>query len=112
MSNTGLMQSSSPVIGDDPAIEVITAALAELPRRDRNEILAFLDFWRELPREDRALFAQSVKPDLDDEQIARLAGVSVRTLYRWERFQNFKSRLEDYLESKRRQWYSPDDPAA
>jgi hypothetical protein len=48
--------------------------VAVLPQPDRNEIHAFLDFWRELPREERALFATSVKPDLSDKQIARITG--------------------------------------
>jgi hypothetical protein len=59
---------------DDQVLGLITAALAELPSRDRNEIHAFLDFWRELPSQERALFASSVRPDLTDQQIARLAG--------------------------------------
>jgi hypothetical protein len=112
MSVTGFMESSSALLGDEQALDLITAALAELPPQERNEIVAFLDFWRDLRREERALFAKSVKPDLADEQIARLAGVSVRTLYRLERFQNFKASLESYLETKRRQWYLPDDSLA
>jgi hypothetical protein len=95
---------------DDLALSLITAALAELPRQDRNEILAFLDFWRELHREERALFAKSIKPDLTDEQIARLAGVNRRTVYRWGRYQGIKPRLADLRATKRR--HSPDDDAA
>jgi hypothetical protein len=109
MPSTSL-RNSAPEHDQIPAI--ITSALADMPQQDRNEILAFLDFWRDLPREERALFAKTVKPDLTDEQIARLAGVSRRTLYRWERYQGFKPRLADLRAAKRRSWNTPGDSVA
>jgi hypothetical protein len=63
VSTTDLRKSRSPAA--DQVFDLIASVLAEQPRRDRNEILAFLDFWRDLPREERALFAKSVKPDLN-----------------------------------------------
>jgi FixJ family two-component response regulator len=96
---------------DDRVLGLISAALAQLPRKDRHEIHAFLDFWRELAGEERALFAKSVKADLTDRQIARLVGVTVRTLYRWERFQSLKAQLEGCPQPKRRKWRTADDSA-
>ena len=87
--------------GDDPALSLIISVLASLLQRDRYEILSFLDFWRVLPREERAIFAKSVKPDLTDEEVARLCGVTPRTLYRWGRYQSFKPRLADFRAAKR-----------
>jgi hypothetical protein len=94
----------------DPVRALISAALAELPLPDCNEILAFLDFFRDLPREERALFVKSVKPDLTDEQVARIAGVSRRTLYRFGRYQRVKPRIADLRAAKR--WHTPDDDVA
>jgi hypothetical protein len=95
--------------GDDPTFAFIVSALAALRQRDRNEILAFIDFWRDLPREERAIFAKSVKPDLTDEEVARLCGVTPRTLYRWGRYQSFKPRLADFQAARRRRWDGPVD---
>lgn len=86
----------------DPALSALIAALAGMAPPDRHEILAFLDFWRDLPGEDRAVFAKSVKPGLGDEAVARLCGVSRRTLYRWERYQWLKPRLADFQASRKR----------
>jgi hypothetical protein len=106
----------------DPAFALIVAILAELPRRERNELLAFLDFWRDLPREDRAVFAKSLRPGLSEEAVARLSGVCTRTLQRWERYQAVRPTLEDYRHARRRPakrrassngaWIGLDDPAA
>jgi DNA-directed RNA polymerase specialized sigma24 family protein len=91
---------------------LISAALADLPRQDCNALLAFLDFFRDLPREQRALFVKSVKPDITDEEVARIAGVSRRTLYRWQRYQGVKPRLADLRAAKGRRWNTPDDDDA
>jgi hypothetical protein len=79
MSTTRLRKSN--LFDDDQVLGLITAALAELPERDRNEIHAFLDFWRALPGAERALFAKSVGADLIGEQIARLTGTRTREVY-------------------------------
>jgi AraC-like DNA-binding protein len=111
MCAIALRESAPDPPDDDQALDLITAALAGMPRQDRNEILCFLDFWRELTGEQRALFARSVRPDLTDEQVARLAGVSRRTLYRYQRYQGIKPRLADYRAAKRQSSYTPDDSA-
>jgi hypothetical protein len=97
-SRPGLIPSPA----EDPAFAVIVAILAELPRRDRNELLAFLDFWRELPREDRAIFARTLRPDLGEDAVARLSGVSPRTLLRWARYQEARPKLADFGRTRRR----------
>jgi hypothetical protein len=88
---------------DDPVLSLIVGIVTEWPVRDRNGFLAFFDFWRDLPAEERAIFAKSVKPELTDDDVARLAGVSRRSLYRMERYQAFKPRLEDFKGTKQSQ---------
>lgn len=97
---------------DDDSLRLVLEALTAMPVARRNALLSLVDFLFDLPKEQLALLAISVQPHLADEDVAGLCGVCVRTLYRWERFQSFKPRLEDYLESKRRQWSMPDDDAA
>jgi hypothetical protein len=97
---------------DDLVLSSALSALAAMPAAQRNVILSLLDFLNGLPKEELALLAKAVQPHLTDKEVADLCGVRGRTLYRWERYQDFKLRLEDYLESKRRRWYLPDDSAA
>src|SRR5262245_47123580 len=84
---------------DDPVLALIIAILRAMSRPDRNAILAFLAFWRELSWEDRAIFASTVKPDLTEDEVATLAAVSRRHLYRGERYQAHKQRLADFKEA-------------
>ena len=93
----------------DEILALVMAALEAMPRQDRNAVLAFLDFWRDLPRENRALFAKSVRPDLSDEEVARLCGVTRRTVYRWSKYQQFKPRLSRFKPTKRQDGCSEDD---
>lgn len=83
-----------------------------MPAAQRNAGVLLVDFLINLPKEELALLAITVQPHLTDKEVAALCGVSTRQLYRWDRFQSLKPRLEDYLDSKRRQWYLPDDSAA
>jgi len=108
MTNAHLRDSAS-VKCDDPIFPLVIAALEAMPRQDRNAVLAFLDFWRDLPREDRALFAKSVRPDLSDEEVARLCGVTRRTVYRWPRYRDFKPRLASFKATKRQNRCCEDD---
>jgi hypothetical protein len=64
--------SNDDLYGGDPSFALIISALADLPHRDRNEIIVFMDFWREFTLQDRAIFAKSVKPDLTDDDVAHL----------------------------------------
>jgi hypothetical protein len=111
MSQLPAYAAASPP-GSNPILTLLATALADLPRRDRNALLSFLDFWRDLPGEERALFAKSVRPGLTDEEVARLCGVSRRTLYRWDRFRRFKTWLADFGGPTRRAGHSPDDAEA
>jgi DNA-binding XRE family transcriptional regulator len=93
LTTTESVASSGLSSEDDRVLSLIVDILMGWPSRDRNALLAFLDFWRELAAEERAIFAKAVKPDLTEEEVACLAGVSRRTIYRWERYQGFKPRL-------------------
>lgn len=87
-----------------PGVELLSLAveaLAELPTPERNALLSFLDFWRELPREERALFVKSVRPGMTDREVAALCGVSRRTVFRWDRYRAFKGRLEGCMRTRR-----------
>lgn len=86
-------------------------ALMTMPPAQRNARLSLIDLLADLPKEELAILAKAVQPHLTDAEVARLCGVSRRTLYRWERYQRFKPRLADYRDLKR-QYDLPDDSAA
>lgn len=85
-----------PLSPGDRLLALAVEALAELPTPERNALLSFLDFWRELPREERALFVKSVRPGMTDREVAALCGVSRRTVFRWGRYRDFKGRLTGF----------------
>lgn len=85
----------------DVLLSLAVEALGGLPAPERNALLSFLDFWRELPREERALFVKSVRPEMTDREVAALCGVSRRTVFRWERYRAFKGRLSSYARPRR-----------
>jgi hypothetical protein len=70
----GLGFSKPNTANDDQVADLITTALAELARPDGNELVAFLDFWRQQSSQERALFAKSVKPDQTGQQVFHKAG--------------------------------------
>lgn len=100
-------RNSAPTSPDDPTLSLILAAFASVTPTERLELLAFLDFFRELSREDRALFVRATNPALTDERVARIAGVARRTLYRWPWYQRIKPTIDDLRASKPR-WSNPD----
>ena len=67
---TARLRNSARILRDDETSSVVIADLEAMSQQDRNAVLAFLDFWRDLPREDRALFARSLKPEVSDEEVA------------------------------------------
>jgi hypothetical protein len=98
---------------EPPNLPPVVVLLDALPPSRRNAILLLLDFLHSLPKEDLAIIAKTVQPHLTDEEVADLCGVTTRTLYNWDRFQSWKPRVADYLETKRQRWYMPpqdDDP--
>ncbi|WP_145952417.1 hypothetical protein [Paludisphaera borealis] len=107
MSSLSNVCTSGSPRESDPAFDFIVAALSAMPPKSRHELLAFLDFWRELSKEDRAVFAKSIRPGLTEEAVALLSGVTTRQLHRYRRYREVKVRLADYLEPKRRRWYLP-----
>ena len=95
-----------PAPSDDQLIQRIIAILAGMPRPMVADILVFLEFWILLPRRARAVLAKCVQPNLSDQETARIAGVQPRTLKGYGVYQSVKLRLDDYLETKRRQDYT------
>ena len=57
---------------------------------DDHEILAFLDFWRQLLPEERAKLVKASFPEWKEPHIAEVAGVSERTLYRMPGYRELK----------------------
>lgn len=104
--------SVSPRPEEIPFLSHAVLALAAMPPPMRNARLLLIDAIHSLPKEELAIIAKAVQRHLTDEEIADLVGVTIRTVQRWGRYQSFKETLADYLESKRRQYYLPDDSAA
>ncbi len=113
MPTTRLPDSAPPPSDDNHSIlGLIMAILAAMPAAQCNAILTLLDFLNGLPREELALLAKAVQPHLTDPEIATLCAVSDRQLYRYKRFQAFKSSAADYWRDHRETSYRPDEPAA
>ena len=104
--------STPTLLEDSPFLADAVLALAAMPPPMRNARLLFIDAIHSLPNEELAIIAKAVQPHLTDQEVAALVGVTLRTVQRWERYQGFKTTLADYLESKRREFYLPDDSAA
>lgn len=96
---------------DDPVLSLIMEGLAAMPAAQRNARLMLLEYLNDMPKEQMALIAKAVQPHLTDGEVANLCGVSVRTLYRFKRYQSFKLRLADFWASARERWYMPAEPA-
>ena len=101
-----------PSFNNDQILGLFMAILATMPAAQRNAILSLLDFLNGLPKEELALVAKAAQPHLTDEEIADLRGISVRQVYRWERFKAFKPTAADYPRHHRETSIWPDDPAA
>jgi hypothetical protein len=112
MPHTSRRESASNPADDGPVLPPGILELMAMPPARRNAILTLIDFITGQPKEELALVAKAVQPHLTDEEVAELCGVSRRTIYNWDRFQNFKPRLADYLEKRRQQFYLMDDPDA
>jgi hypothetical protein len=104
--------SIPPLPDDHPFLSPGILSLAAMPAAQRNARLLLIEFINSLPKEDLAIFAKTVQPHLTDEEVADLCGVSVRQMYRWDRYQSWKPTLHDYLEFKRRQMDMPEEDAA
>jgi len=112
MLATCLGGPSPALLEDSPFLSDAIMALAAMPPPMRNARLLFIDAIHSLPNEELAIIAKAVQPHLTDQEIAALVGVTLRTVQRWGRYQGFKTTLADYLESKRQEYYLPDDFAA
>jgi hypothetical protein len=114
------IRASVPEPPDDPTLSAITAALAGLPKPERDAFIAFYHRWRSLTNDRRAAFAKIVWPDMRDCDVAELVGVRRRSLYRMNAFMAAKPRMADFKaarpkadSSRRRRGFSnPADPFA
>lgn len=86
---------------NDPTFAALLAALAALPKRRRNAILAYLNTIQSEDLELLAIFLKGQRPETSDDQIARICGVSRATVARWERYQAAKPNLTDYVHVRR-----------
>lgn len=103
MRTTHLRGSTPP---PDDGFAVIIEALAAMSAARRNAFLAFFAFWQDLPKERRAIFAKTLNPDLTDEAVARLVGISRRHLLRWDGYKRCKPTLDDFKASRPRSDFS------
>jgi hypothetical protein len=104
--------SSLTNLPDGDSFLTVLIALTAMPKGQKNAVLSLVDFLNNLPKEDLALFAISARPNLTPKEVAAICGVSIRQLYRWERYQSWKEAATDYWEFKRRQWPPPGGGAA
>jgi phage terminase large subunit-like protein len=103
--------SDSYLLHDDFFVSMPILALMTMPTSQRNAVLALIDLLINSRNEKVALVAICYQPHLTDEEVAELCGVSVYTVkHRWNKFQAYRPSIEDYLESKRGQYYLPDEP--
>ena len=89
--------------GDEPALAIAFDILSAMPRKRRNTLLSFMQFFCcEIPKERQAAFVLSVRPDFTDDEVACICGVDRRTLSRWEEFRRSKPGLADVRQQERR----------
>jgi hypothetical protein len=101
-----------PSIDTDQSLGLFMTILAAMPAAQRNAILSLLDFLNGLPKEELALVAKAAQPHLTDQEVAMLCGVTVRQLYRYERYQAFKPSAAAYWRDHRETCYWPDELGA
>jgi DNA-directed RNA polymerase specialized sigma24 family protein len=73
--------------------QAILAALGALPERARGHLAQFLMKWNDLPTERRAMLVKALMPELTDEKVAALIGVTRRTVLRYPMYQRLKNRV-------------------
>jgi hypothetical protein len=104
----GPLHSPPSSQADDRAFAIALDRLSGLPHAERQAVVAFLSYWQGLPRERRAMLAKAARPDITDDDVARLIGRSLRQLYRYYGYQSFKPRRDDLR--RYRGFSNPDDP--
>jgi hypothetical protein len=80
--------------------------LAGLPQAERQAVVAFVVFWFSLNWPTRAKLAKIAKPDLNDDEVARLVGRSRRHLLRDDGYKALKPTLNDFKASRPRSDFS------
>jgi hypothetical protein len=68
--STNRFQSFALDPSEDPTPSVITAALANLPKQERDATIVFYQKWRSLTKDSRAAFAKIAWPALWDSNFA------------------------------------------
>lgn len=109
---------SAPGPPSDSTLAALIAALSFLSERESMAFLRFFNEWRSWPTDRRATLAKTLFPELRDADIAVIACVSRRTLYRHESYKAIKPRLADFKASRprgdsskqRRRYTDADDP--
>lgn len=75
---------------DHHGFAIALGRIASLPRKHGQAVIAFVVFWFELPWPERAKLAKVAKPDMTDEEVARLSGVSRCDLIRDDSYKSLK----------------------
>jgi hypothetical protein len=91
---------------DHHGFAIALGRIAALPRKHGQAVFAFIVFWFTLPWPERAKLAKVAKPDMTDEEVARLSGVSRRHLIRDDGYQSLKPKLDDFKASRPRSDFS------
>lgn len=71
----------------------ILQSIERVPTPRLKVLFLRLQFLDELVPEDVACIVKSYRPGTSDEQVAAIAGVDRRSLYRWSRYMAIKSRV-------------------
>lgn len=100
-----------PGLDEDRVFAIAVDAFRNLKPSERNAVAALLMRWRRMPVVRRACFAKTVMYELSDAEVAVLCGGGIERICRSTEYRAVRRSLDDYRESKRRQWYLPDEMA-
>jgi hypothetical protein len=82
---------------DKELTAAVRRTLASLPRRECEILVSLLDLWHsKLTWRQRALLSKTLKPDLIDQDVALLAGVTRRSLLRCPEYSKLKTQLRAF----------------
>ena len=79
-------------------LDPIFSSLKSLSGRDQQVLISLMSLWLGLKARKRALFVKLVVPGLTDDEVARRAGVSRTSLFRWPEY----LRLKGHVDPRRR----------
>jgi RNA polymerase sigma-70 factor, ECF subfamily len=101
------VEPAKPVVftfpcSNDPRFVTALKGVKDLPRPERNAVLSLLTRWIELLPDRRACYASAILPELTEEELAVLSGLSTGQLYASHEYQQFKRTLVEPREAKSR----------